>query len=264
MLEALCLSVWEAIVLGLVQGLCEFLPVSSSGHLELAERLLGMDAPGLLLDTMLHVGTLVAVCIYFWRDIWAMLRNPLGKDVRLLVVATIPAVLATLLLGDFVDVIYSGVLLGFSFILTSLVLWLGATFTGAREAMTYKDAGIMGLFQAAAILPGLSRSGSTISGGQIAGLNREKAARFSFLMSIPAIVGALVFQVKDIVTEGLPENISLLPMIVGVVVATLAGLFAITFMMRLIRKARLKWFGVYTLVLGALVLADQFFFHLFF
>ncbi len=258
------MSVWEAIVLGLVQGLCEFLPISSSGHLALFERLLGIQSPGLLLDTMLHVGTLIAVCLYFWRDILAMLRHPLGKDVRLLVVATIPAVVVTLLLGDWLDAIFSGALLGVSFLLTTVVLFFASTFRGTRTELTYRDAGIMGAFQAVALLPGLSRSGSTISGGMIAGLNRESAARFSFLMSIPAILGALVFQVKDLAVGGLPEALSIGPLIVGVLVSAIAGLFAIRFMMAVVRKAKLQWFGVYTLILGALVLFDQLFTHFLF
>ncbi len=258
------MSILESIVLGIVQGLCEFLPISSSGHLELAQRILGIEAPGLLLDTLLHAGTLLAVCVYFRKDIWKLIKNPLGKEVRLLVVATIPAVVVTLLLGDLIDSLFSGALLGISFLLTTGVLALASTFHGTREELTYKDAGIMGLFQAAALLPGLSRSGSTISGGAISGVARESAARFSFLMSIPAILGALVFQLKDLLDGAPLGNLEALPLTIGVAVAAVSGLFAIRFMMHIIRKAKLQWFGVYTLVLGILVLVDQFITHIYF
>lgn len=259
------MSIWEAIILGLVQGLCEFLPVSSSGHLLIATRLMGIESPGLLLEVALHGGTLIAVCAYFWRDIWAMLRHPVrDKTLRLLVVATIPAVVVTLLLGDWLDTIFSGALLGISFILTTVVLWVGSLFHGTRRELTYKDAGVMGLSQALALLPGLSRSGTTISGGLASGVDRQSAARFSFLMSIPAILGGLVFALKDVVTGGAPANLDALPLLVGVAVAALSGLFAIRFMMELVRRAKLKWFGVYTLILGVLVLVDQFVTHFIF
>ena len=118
------MNLWQAILLGLVQGLCEFLPVSSSGHLVLFQAILGVDDPGILLDTLLHVGTLIAIFVAFWKDIWAMLRRPLSKPVYLLVVATIPAVIATLLLGDFFETAFTGEYLGLGFLLTSVILFI--------------------------------------------------------------------------------------------------------------------------------------------
>ena len=155
------MNLWQAILLGLVQGLCEFLPVSSSGHLVLFQTILGVDDPGILLDTLLHVGTLIAIFVAFWKDIWAMIRRPLSKPVYLLVVATIPAVIATLLLGDFFETAFTGEFLGLGFLATSVILFVSGRRQGHRREVTYADAAVMGCFQAFAILPGVSRSGST-------------------------------------------------------------------------------------------------------
>lgn len=258
------MNFWQAILLGLVQGLCEFLPVSSSGHLVLFQTILGVDDPGILLDTLLHVGTLIAIFVAFWKDIWAMIRRPLSKPVYLLVVATIPAVIATLLLGDFFETAFTGEFLGLGFLATSVILFVSGRRQGHRREVTYADAAVMGCFQAFAILPGVSRSGSTISGGLLRGVDREEAARFSFLMSIPAILGSVVLQVKDLVTGGIETSLTLGPVIVGMVVAALSSLAAIKLMLCIVRRTNLKWFALYTAVLGVLVCLDQWVFHIFF
>ena len=257
------MNLWQAILLGLVQGLCEFLPVSSSGHLVLFQAILGVDDPGILLDTLLHVGTLIAIFVAFWKDIWAMIRRPLSKPVYLLVVATIPAVIATLLLGDFFERAFTGEFLGLGFLATSVILFVSGRRQGHRREVTYADAAVMGCFQAFAILPGVSRSGSTISGGLLRGVDREEAARFSFLMSIPAILGSVVLQVKDLVTGGIETSLTLGPVIVGMVVAALSSLAAIKLMLCIVRRTTLKWFALYTAVLGVLVCLDQWVFHIF-
>ena len=257
------MNLWQAILLGLVQGLCVFLPVSSSGHLVLFQTILGVDDPGILLDTLLHVGTLIAIFVAFWKDIWAMIRRPLSKPVYLLV-ATIPAVIATLLLGDFFETAFTGEFLGLGFLATSVILFVSGRRQGHRREVTYADAAVMGCFQAFAILPGVSRSGSTISGGLLRGVDREEAARFSFLMSIPAILGSVVLQVKDLVTGGIETSLTLGPVIVGMVVAALSSLAAIKLMLCIVRRTNLKWFALYTAVLGVLVCLDQWVFHIFF
>ncbi len=257
------MTTWQALLLGLVQGLTEFLPVSSSGHLVLLQRIFGIDEPGILLDTLLHVGTLAAILVVFWKDIWAMIKKPLSKPVYLLVVATIPAVVATLLLGDFFETAFTGKFLGIGFLLTSLVLFISGKRQGERKELGYLDALVMGLFQACAILPGLSRSGSTISGGLFRGIDREQAAKFSFLMSIPAILGSVVLQLKD-VFAGQAASLPVVPVLVGTIAAALSSLFAIKFMLYLVKKANLAGFAVYTLLLGALVCLDQWATHVFF
>ena len=253
------MNMFLAMLLGLVQGLCEFLPVSSSGHLVLLRQIFGMDEPGLLLDTLLHVGTLVAIFVVFWKDILQMLKKPFSKPVYLLAVATVPA---AVLFGDFFETAFTGKYLGVGFLLTSAVLFVSGRRQGHRQELGYADAVTMGVFQAFAILPGLSRSGSTISGGLFRGVDREQAAKFSFLMSIPAILGSVVLQVKDLASG--EAALPFWPVLVGTVAAALSSLFAIKFMLYLIKKANLAAFAVYTLVLGVLVCIDQWWTHLFF
>lgn len=258
------MKIWESIILGLIQGLCEFLPVSSSGHLVLFERLLGVHAPGLLLETLLHVGTLIAVVVVFRRDLLAMLKNPLGKEVRQLVVATIPTVLAAIFLSDWIDQAFTGAFLGISFILTTAILWAGSFVKGEKREVGYPNAVSMGMMQVVALLPGVSRSGSTISGGLFSGLTREAAARFSFLMSVPAILGSMALQIVKLLRSELPGDISWLPMLLSALIAAVAGVFAIRIMLRVIRKKGLFWFGLYTLLLGVFVIIDQNITHLIF
>ena len=257
------MNIWEALVLGVVQGLCEFLPVSSSGHLVLFQQILGVNDPGILLDTLLHVGTLVAIFVVFWHDIWDMIRRPLSKPVYLLALATVPAVIATLLFGDFFETAFTGKFLGLGFLATSAILFFSGKRQGHRKEVGYADALVMGVFQAVAILPGISRSGSTISGGLFRGIDRTEAAKFSFLMSIPAILGSVVLQVKDIVT-GTAVSLPLVPVIVGTAAAAVSSLFAIKFMLYLVRRVNLAGFAIYTLALGTLVCLDQWVFHIFF
>ncbi len=257
------MNIWQSMLLGLVQGLCEFLPVSSSGHLVLFQELLHVNNPGILLDTLLHVGTLIAIFMVFWRDLWEMLKKPFSKPVYLLVVATVPAVIATVLFGDFFDMAFDGKFLGLGFLATSIILFISGKRQGEKREMTYIDALVMGLFQAVAILPGISRSGSTISGGLFAKLDREQAAKFSFLMSIPAIAGSTVLQVFDLL-KGEAASLPIVPVLLGMVIAALSSLFAIKFMLYIVKKTDLKWFSLYTAILGVVVCLDQWFFHIVF
>ncbi|MDR2505797.1 MAG: undecaprenyl-diphosphate phosphatase [Oscillospiraceae bacterium] len=265
------MQVWQAAVLGIIQGLAEFLPISSSGHLLIGETLMDVQVSDfLLLEILLHVGTLVSVAIVFWRDIIDILRHPI-KDKRLLmlVIATIPAVVATLLFGDRLESLFSGWFLGLSFIITAALLMLGETASDrireARNDVGYKQAIAMGVMQAVAILPGVSRSGSTIVGGVSAGLTRESAARFSFLMSAVAIVGSLVFKFKDLLDSGNTVFASGWEApAAGVLAAMVTGYLAIKFMLKLLQTKSLKPFAVYVTIVGALVLLDQLLFGRFF
>ena len=257
------MNAFEAILLGLIQGLCEFLPVSSSGHLVLFQEILGVNDPGILLDTLLHVGTLIAIFVVFWRDIWEMLKKPLSKPMNLLVIATVPAVIATLVLGDFFELAFTGAFLGLGFITTSIILLISGKKQGKAREMSYVDALVMGCFQAFAILPGVSRSGSTISGGLFRGIDREQTAKFSFLMSVPAIAGSVMLQLIDII-QGEAAALPVIPVILGMLAAALSSLFAIKFMLYIVRRTNLRWFSLYTAILGALVCLDQWLLHIFF
>jgi undecaprenyl-diphosphatase len=268
------MSIFEAVILGAVQGITEFLPVSSSGHLVLLQKIFGISEPVLLFDTMVHVGTLVAVFIVLWRDIWAILRRIVQPATGFLILATIPAVVAALLLKDHIEEAFSsGSFLGFAFIFTALAL-LTAEFSSHsggrfgknanRTIMNWPDAVIIGICQAIAIVPGVSRSGLTLSGALSRRLERGFAARFSFLLSIPAILGALLLQVKDLAEGGPAGGIDTAPIIAGTLTAAVVGFFAIRFMLKIVKERSLHGFAVYVAVLGALVLIDQFGTHLFF
>lgn len=251
-----------------MQGLTEFLPVSSSGHLVLVQKLFQIEEEGiLLLDTMLHVGTLIAVIGVFWKDIVSMVKKPFSKFPMYIVLATIPTVIIALLLQDYVESAFTTAsTLGFGFIITGLILMLveiGESGHKDIESMNIKDALIIGTAQGIAIFPAISRSGMTIAGALSQKLDRKFAARFSFLMSIPAIVGSIVFQMDDLVLAiHTPGFVG--PMIAGTIAATISGFFAINTMLKVLTKGNLKGFAYYVIALGGFVLIDQFFLHLVF
>jgi undecaprenyl-diphosphatase len=260
------MSVWQAIILGTVQGLTEFLPVSSSGHLVLFQRLLGLESNVLTFDIFLHLATLVAVTAVFWKDIVSILRNPFGKLTWLLVIGTLPAVAFGFALKDIIDVLFrSGRTLGFEFILTGAALWFAdsiRTKDKGLEQTTAADALWIGSAQAVAILPAVSRSGFTIAGALWRGLDRSFAAKFSFLLSIPAILGAAVLDVPEAVrrvratgTLGVPT----IPLLAGVLAAAAFGWLAVRWMIRVITTGRLRGFAIYVTVLGVLVILEQVF-----
>lgn len=263
------MSILQAAILGIIQGLTEFLPVSSSGHLVLFQQIFGVECDVLLFDTLLHVGTLFSVVIVLWSEIIKILKRPFQKLTGMLIVATIPAVAATLLFNDFVTESFEGTFLGVGFLATAFVLLLSeliSEYGRKKQAdMTYPRALGVGCMQALAIMPGLSRSGSTMAGALMTGVSREDAANFSFLMSIPIILGSVVYQGYDIVKEGVGFDQSLLiPSLVGMLCAAVSGFFAVKFMMNLIKKHRLFGFAIYTAILGAVVVFDQCVTHLVF
>jgi undecaprenyl-diphosphatase len=268
------MTIIEAVILGLVQGLTEFLPVSSSGHLVLLQRIFGISEPAMLFDTLVHGGTLIAVLVVLWPDIWALLRRPVQPLMGFLILGTVPAVIAALLFKDAIEGAFaSGAFLGWAFLLTAAILtvsWLigrreGRRIRGQGE-MGWLDAVIIGVLQAVAIVPGVSRSGATLSGALSRRLDRDFAARFSFLLSIPAILGALVLQLKDLAgVEGAAAGgIGIGALAAGTATAAAAGFFSIRLMLKIVRERSLLGFAVYTAILGALVLADRYALHLFF
>jgi len=264
----LAMNILQAAILGLVQGLAEFLPISSSGHLILARAIMGISdetaATGayMMLDVLLHVGTLLAVLVVFWKDWWAILKNPFkSKTLLLLIIASLPALVVVVVLGDFVDQFFTGWFLGVSFLITAIFLLIAETVSRKEkefaEHPTVKHAIIMGIMQGIALLPGVSRSGSTLTGGVCSGLNRRSAAKFSFMMSAPAILGSLLFEGKSAIENGYLGQLALVPTIVGVAVAAVSGYLAIRFMLRLINRVSLNWFGLYVALLGLAILLLQ-------
>lgn len=258
------MSILEAIILGAVQGLGEFLPISSSGHLLFAQLLMGFDRSNeayMLLDVLLHVGTLIPILIVFWKDWVAMLLHPVQQKGMwgMLILASLPA-LAVHLLG-FDDGFGTGWFLGVSFLLTAVLLLLtesiSARKANGREQPGFVNALVMGCFQAVAILPGVSRSGSTITGGVLSGMNRKGAAKFSFMMCAPAIAGSLLLEGKEAIEQNWFASFELLPMLVGILTSALVGYAAIRFMLELINRISLNWFALYVAVLGLIFLVMQ-------
>ncbi|MGJ7029166.1 MULTISPECIES: undecaprenyl-diphosphate phosphatase [Methanothermobacter] len=272
------MDVIQAIIIGTVQGLTEFLPVSSSAHLVLVPEVLGVQG-SLAFDTVLHVGTLAAVFTYFWNDIVHMVRAflssigdiPSGnfrEGIRedrfkrlawMVIIGTVPAGLAGVLFKDFFEALFSStVAVGFFLIVTGLLLWGSERVSrGVSEKLSIEKLGvrnslIIGCAQALAIAPGISRSGATISAGLFLGFERELVARYSFLLSIPAILGAALVQVKDIIV-----GFDLLgaSMIAGFLAAAVSGYAAIKFFLKLIKERDLNVFAYYCWALGIITLA---------
>ncbi len=260
---------WQAIILGLVQGITEFLPVSSSGHLVLAEKMMGIDETGIVsFFSMLHVGTLIAVFIVLRKDILAIFKNIFGKLTWNLLIATIPAILFTLLFHDFIEESFGGGTLGAEFLFTGVLLLAVMVFRDGKkrmEDMNWLDALFAGLGQAIAILPAVSRSGASMSALLFRNVKREDAIRFAFLMSIPAILGSFALDLLDIIKGDTLLTTGMIPSIlIGVIAAGVSGYAVMRFMLKSLTKKGLAICGIYVSILGVLVFIDQHFSHLIF
>ena len=260
-------AIWKSIVLGTVQGLTEFLPVSSSGHLTLLQRVLGYnigEGGMMFVNVLLHFGTLVAVIAAFWRDILALFKKPF-KTLLMLIVATIPAGVVGVLLNDKIEAIFNPdttpawlCWLAVFFATTAMILLITEIVSKNRKkerALGWGNSVAMGVVQAAALFPGISRSGSTIAAGVISGAKKEEVAKFSFLMSIPVILGSVAVELWHVVrpAEGVSFALSapeIVGMAVGVVFAAVSGFFAIKVMLKVIGKGNYKWFSFYLVILS--------------
>ena len=266
------MSILQSAFLGLLQGLGEFLPISSSGHLLLFRLFLGIqtDTPAMkMLDILLHIGTLIPVLIIFRKDWFDMILHPVrNKTLLLLIIASLPTLaiyLAAKKLFPAVNgfsVFDNGWFLGTSFLITALFLLLCDRISSREKSRNAGKVGIiqsvvMGIFQGIGMIPGISRSGSTILGGVSTGLNKTNAAKFSFMMSAPAILGSLLMEGKDAISEGYISEISLFPAVVGIIVAALIGWLSIRFMLKVIGRVPLAWFALYLAVIGIIYLVLQ-------
>ncbi|MDN5347308.1 MAG: undecaprenyl-diphosphatase [Clostridia bacterium] len=258
------MSIWQAMVMGLVQGLGEFLPISSSAHLVLTPWLFNWPDPGLSFDVALHIGTLIAVVAYFWRDWWVLLvkgltspREQEGKIFWYLVVACIPGALFGLVLEHLAETVFRTPLL------VALMLFLMGVFlywsdragkkTKTFAQITFWDSLFIGFSQALAIIPGVSRSGITMSAGLLAGLSREATARFSFLLSAPIIFGAGLVQLKDIPVGQMDAAFW-----VGVLTSMVTGFLAIKFLLHYLKRGSFLIFAWYRFLLAAAVVITTF------
>jgi len=259
---------WEAIVLGVVQGLTEFLPVSSSGHLELGKAILGDDSvpeESLLFTVVLHFATALSTLVVFRKDVWEISRGLLkfkwNDETRFslkIIVSMLPAVIVGLLFEEQLESLFGGeiALVGAMLIVTALLLWLADRAKNTGKKVTFKNAFVIGIAQAIAILPGISRSGATISTSVLLGNDKSKAARFSFLMVVPLILGKIG---KDILSGDLSTQTANIPTLgLGFIAAFISGLFACTWMLALVRKSKLSWFALYCVVVGLITIIVSF------
>ncbi len=252
---------WEGLILGVVQGLTEFLPVSSSGHLVIAQAMLGISPPGITVEVVVHAATLAAVVIVYWRrlvEITAgMFRadRPAWRTIGLLVLATIPAgVIGVAFKSTFEALFQSLTAVGINLLVTGTLLWSGrwAMKRGERREPGAAGAVAIGLAQAFAILPGISRSGSTIIAGMWLKLDAVRAAEFSFLMAIPAIAGASVLELRTISTDAV--EVGAVALAVSFVAALIAGVFAIRFLVHLLARQAFHRFAPYCWSVGVITL----------
>jgi undecaprenyl-diphosphatase len=264
---------FRALVLGAVQGLTEFVPVSSSAHLVLVPFMLGWPIPGLAFDVAVHLGTALALLVYFFKDLAEIVAGAtralrgrgsdrdreMGRVALLLVAASIPAALAGLLLSDFFERLYQQpVAVALQLLITAALLFVGEALYRRRpqehrrgfRGVSFGDAAVIGVLQAAAIIPGISRSAATITGGMALGLSRDAAARFSFLLALPALLGAGLLEVPD-----LPPSTETATVIAATAVAALIGFLSIAFLLRYLRTHDTRPFAYYCVVFSGAALA---------
>lgn len=249
------MEIWQAIVLGAVQGFAEFLPISSSGHLILLQNWFGIKENVVFYSVMLHLGTLIPVILVLWREILSLFKKPFNKFFYL-VLATIPAGILGIVFSKvfdldalFTDNVW---LLSITFLITALEMFYAerrAKKVQMLNPINTKTSFIMGCGQAVGVLPGISRSGTTITAGCIANVDKNHNANFTFLMSIPIILAAVLLESVDVVKSGVGD-ISALPLLFGILTSAVCGYIAIKFMLKIIKKANYKWFSLYLVLLS--------------
>lgn len=264
---------WEALILGIVQGLTEFLPVSSSGHLEIGQALLGTSGEeNLTFAIVVHTATVLSTLVILWKEVaklfqgtfftaqWNEEKNYIAK----IAVSMVPVFIVGMFFKDQVEDFFGNglLLVGICLIITATLLWLSEWLQKRRSMVgheiTYRDAIIIGLAQAIAVLPGLSRSGTTIATGLICGVKKEAVAQFSFLMVLVPILGEAFLDTIDILKGEATMNLELIPMVVGFVAAFATGCFACRFMIDIVRRQRLIYFAIYCLIVGAVAIITNF------
>lgn len=259
------MEIIDAIILGIIQGLTEFLPVSSSGHLELGKAILGAQAvpeESLLFTVILHFATALSTLVVFRKDVFDILKglfqfkwNEETQFSLKIVISMIPAALVGLFLNDFIEVFFDGaiVIVGIMLIITAFLLYLADLAKTTEKGVSFRSSFIIGMAQAVAILPGISRSGATISAAVLLGVDKTKSARFSFLMVVPLILGKVA---KDLMGGEISfHGDQAIAMGAGFAAAFFAGLAACTWMIKLVRQSKLSYFAIYCLIVGLIALA---------
>lgn len=265
----------QAIILGLVQGLAEFLPISSSGHLALLQNIFGIEEV-LFFAVMLHLGTLISLFVVYWKDIWELLvelvltikdiftrkglrlnERPIRKLGVMIIVTTIITGIIGIVFKDTFNALYTScVAIGVCLLITGVMMFFSEKVgknNRTIERINYRNAIFIGVMQGIAICPGISRSGSTLVGGLTCGFKRNLAVKYAFLISIPTILGSFVLELKDAMEAGIDSAI-IGPSVVGIIVAAISGLFAIKAMIKIVTKQNLKYFAYYVWVVGVLAI----------
>ena len=243
-------------LLGLVQGLCEFLPISSSGHLVLLSQLFGVE-DSLFVSIVLHVATLLAVLVVFRKDILFMLKHPFSPQSMDIIIATIPTCIIVLILMPIVDASFGGGYLAFSFLISACLLLFSQNFIKKKAfqgTFTYKNALIMGIAQGLAVFPGISRSGTTLCAGLLSGGERKQCAKFSFLMSVPIIILSMLMELIKIFLGGQKVVVEPIGMILSFLIAFFVGIISIKVMLKLTERANFKWFSLYLFALAVITI----------
>ncbi|OUW35066.1 MAG: UDP-diphosphatase [Flavobacteriaceae bacterium TMED179] len=254
----------EAIILGIIQGLTEFLPISSSGHLEIGKAFFGNNSIGeesLFLTLVLHFATALSTIVVFKKEIQEILKGLLHLKINehtnfsiKIIISMIPAIIVGLFFQDQIEALFSKnlVLVGSMLLLTSLILFLADQTGNTKNKVSFSNSFILGVVQAIAILPGISRSGSTIASALLLGIDRQKASRFSFLMVLPLIFGSMVKTLIDM--EGVPKDMNILNLALAFTAAFISGIFACRWIISVVKKSKLKYFSYYCVFIGVVTL----------
>lgn len=250
------MTIFEAALLGIIQGLTEFLPISSSGHLVIGQKMLGISIAGNVFEVVVHLGTLVSVLIVFWTDIWQLIKSfkstPTQKYILALAIATLPAAIAGILFKDIILEAFENIkVVAITLMITGIILLTTKFIKIKLKDISISRGLLIGIAQALAIVPGISRSGITISLGMHLGIAPEKAAKYSFLLAIPTIAGAGLLTGLDLVESSEP-TLPLSVLIVGFVSSLLVGWISLKWLLGLIRSGKFHWFGVYCIIVGLL------------
>lgn len=281
------MAIWIIIILGIVQGASEFLPISSSGHLVLFYNIFNITDNTILLSVILHVATLLAVVLCYYKQIFKLIKNPFCETNKKLLVATIPTVIIVILLKSLVEKTFSGDFIIIGFLITALVLlisqikenkvnklknkyfvtqpniYLSKNHNITNLNISYKQALLIGTAQGIAVFPGISRSGSTIATGLISGVSKQEVADFSFLLSIPIIIGGLLFELIDVVKGEASLNIGWLSLSVGFLFGFISGLVCIKLMLKFVKSKKLTWFSLYLVLLSTFLILNKYVLFLF-
>ncbi|MDD4110741.1 MAG: undecaprenyl-diphosphate phosphatase [Clostridia bacterium] len=246
------MSLLIAFILGLIQGIAEFLPISSSGHLTLVGKVFGLQNDIMLISVLLHFATLFAIIFTFRKYIWELIKHPFSKEAVNLYIATIPTILIVVFLKTYLNNFFeNSKLLPFGFLFTAMLLLLTYLILGKKKEeqkvreMKKGSSLLMGFAQGLAVIPGISRAGTTICTGLLSGEQRKETTRFSFIMSIPIIIGSLIYELIFTDISGIATNIMIAPLIVSFLTAFIVGIFSIRIMLKVMGKAKYYWFSIY-------------------